>query len=230
MEKHDKLRAIFNEYRDLVKTASFQEQETFLRDKIVNYSSEEPDDNLGLCALYSQIGGLYRAYSKLDEAENAFVKAKELLEDSGDERSFNYVTVLNNLAGLYYAAKKSDQALELFNKSIRICENGTNVSVEAFVSALNNKGLILQERGENKEAEKIYNRALKLAKHLKDGGRQLATTFSNLAFVNFASGEKEAAIKYMDEALMLFDEKQLSKNDTMYKQLLLIRARMINSR
>ena len=226
MAKHNRIKQIFADYAKIANSAPFEEQKTWLLNAIENYSAEEPDDALGLCALYSQIGSLYRTFSRFDDSEAAFIKAKELLEGSGDNKSYNYVTTLNNLAGLYMASKKSDKALELFNRSIELCSNGTSISLEAYATALNNKGLILQDRGEYAEAESQYKRALEIIEHIKDNGKLLATTHINIAFVRYALKDKKAASENMDKALELFENGILSKSLPMYKQCLLIKIRM----
>ncbi len=228
MAKHEKIKQIFADYARIANSAPFEEQKTWLLNTIESYSADYPDDFLGLCALYSQIGSLYRTYSKFDDSEAAFIKAQELLENNGDDKSYNYVTTLNNLAGLYMACKKNEKALELFDKSIEICSNGTSISLESYATALNNKGLILQEMGKYSDAEKQYRHALKIIEHIKDNGKLLATTYVNIAFVRYALGDKSEASDSMDKALDLFENGTLSKSLPMYKQCMLIKIRMIS--
>lgn len=229
MAEYDQIISIFKEYDNIPADAPFADRESFLKSAAEKYADSSPDDFLGISAIHSELGGLYRSTGNYLKSEESFLKAKNLLESNDITAGANYATVLNNLAGLYRLTKDYDKSLEMFDKAIALYEENGTAAPDVYASSLNNKGLLCQDLGRFEEAEKLYLRALELVKPLNNNGFLVATTYGNLAFVRYASGNVTAALDYMDRALELYKE-VLGEDNPMYKQCLFVRGKMAETK
>lgn len=75
------VKEIFEEYDRLCGSESDEALEAWLADKCAAYAAERPLDAVGQSALYNELGSFYRARGVYDKGEQAFLKAKALLEE-----------------------------------------------------------------------------------------------------------------------------------------------------
>ena len=219
---------IFNELDKMLKEKTDREVIDWLVEQTQTFMAENPNDLVGQSALFSEIGGFYRARGIYDASESAFLHAKTLLESMGATSSGNYATVLNNLAGLYRLTKDYDKAIEFFDKAIDIYENLDFVPPDVHASVYNNKGLVYQDQGEYYKAGKCFGAALEIIVNTPNNTYPLATTYSNFAFCCFGDGKKEEACDFMNKAIELYAQ-VLAPNDPMFIQCMQIRDAMENA-
>ena len=75
---------LLKEIDELYAAGDPKAMETRLLEMCRECDAEMADSYTGRCVIYNELGSFYRGKARYPEGEKAFLKAKELLEQSGD--------------------------------------------------------------------------------------------------------------------------------------------------
>lgn len=81
MDKEMNLTKKIAEIDALLEAGEEAKAEEELRKAITQYAEAEPDNIIGQCVLLNELGGFYRSRGVFDKGEEAYLKAKNLLEE-----------------------------------------------------------------------------------------------------------------------------------------------------
>ena len=219
---------IFAEYDRQCAILGDGELEKWLSDAYESYKTENPEDNIGHCALLNELGGFYRGRGVYDKGETAFLTAKGLLESMGNTESIDYATTLNNLAGLYRLKGELDKALSMFDESQALYEkNEKDAPAELYASCFNNKGLVYQDMEKYDDARICFERALTLINALPNNGYVIATTLSNIAFASVGLGDTKKAELCINKAAEIFRD-EMGEDSPIYQSCLRAKEKLLN--
>jgi tetratricopeptide (TPR) repeat protein len=160
----------------------------------------------GMIAILNELACFYRGVSRFDESMDAFARLKKEMEDCELTGTDNYALVTLNLAGAYRLMGKFDEALAAFDEAGSIlAANGKN-DPYSLSSLYNNKGLVYQDKRDYARAAEHFEKALELMPRTPENRAEVATSMNNLAMAAWNCGDKEKAVKVLDESLAIFKD------------------------
>lgn len=197
----------FSEYDSRKKTCGDEELEFWLRSQCETAARECPDDGRMIGALFNELGAFYKHRGRLEEAEAAFLKAKEAAEPLQDA---NYATIVNNLAGNFRMRGNFPASIALFQEAIAVYQNCPETPKEIFSSAYNNLALVYLDTGSFREAAEMLQAAYDFMQEIPGCFYEKATALANKAFACFKCGDAAAAKEAVQTADALYLEGGLS--------------------
>lgn len=160
----------------------------------------------GLIAVLNELACFYRGVSRWNECIDAFTRLKKEMEDCGLTDSDNYALVILNMAGAYRLMGEYEKALAAFGESREIlAANGKN-DPYSTASLYNNEGLVYQDMKDYAKAAEHFEKALEYMRQVPDNDAEIATSLNNVAMAYYSAGEKDKAVKALDESLAIFSE------------------------
>ena len=159
----------------------------------------------GTIAVCNELGGLYRAMRRTDEALWAYEKVVEGLEGLGMKKTENYATALINQGNVYIARKEYYRAYEVERQALELLER---VGGQAYQRAAlcNNMSASLRELGKLKEAETMALCAIQIVEDMPEYMAEAATSYINLGQVQAMRQDYTEARKSLTTALRLFEK------------------------
>ena len=197
---------VLNEYDAMYGKVSLDNIEDFLFEKIKEAMSEE--DTASLITLLNEMIGLCRDTTQKEKALTFCTELRKLLDRLELQDTQSYATSLLNIANAYRAFGLYEDALNAFEGVENCYKNCLDSDDFLFASLYNNWGLLYQEIGDYAKAKETLLLALRIVDK-KDGAEMpKASTLANLgaAMILLPDEEnKEEAVKYIKEALALFE-------------------------
>jgi tetratricopeptide (TPR) repeat protein len=215
MEIKEILREIDRQYQVLGPA----DMEEFFKKTLEFYKDEHGRDSPGYASLANEFGAFYRNQSRYEEGEQLFLEAAEILAKLQGKNSAEYATALNNLAELYRLAGNRDKAEEILNQVIGIFRESVGERHFLYASALNYLGHFRHEGGQAQEALDLYEESLKIVSEMPENHALLATAYGNVAGALRSLKRYPEAVKYLEDAKKLHEEK-LGANDQHYSAVL----------
>ena len=135
------------------------------------------EDLEGVVSVCNELGGLYRAMRRTDEALWTYEKVMEGLEQMGLKGTRNYASALINLGNVHIARKSYEKAYGIDRQALEILER---LGGEAYQRAAlyNNMSAALRELGRTKEAQDMALRAIEIIRELPECTGELATSYT----------------------------------------------------
>lgn len=161
-----------------------------------------PDHTLTLAAV-NDIGILYEAQNKLEEAEQMYEQALGVCETVQGSDHLTTLATVHNFGLLYSRQGKLDEAEQMFKRALAGYEALGSDNMAAALNTVNNLGILYAHQGKLNEAEQMYNRAL--------AGRETAqgpdhprtlNTIHNLSVIYEEEGNLDEAEKMYKRALL----------------------------
>lgn len=153
---------------------------------------EAIQDSVGIATLVNNLGAVYYNQGSHTKALEYYLRSLSLSEKTQDANSI--AQALLNLGGLYLEMRDYEKALEFFNK------------IEQYRASLSNSELItsyLMGEGEVYFDQGLYEDAIIYYREALAGSQNIALRADNLiklGIVEFQMGNKQKAIRYLDEA------------------------------
>ena len=142
-----------NERADYVNSTKLYRRALEIREKVLG------PDHPSVATTLNNLGGLYRAQGKYDEAEPLYRRALEIREKVlGPDHPY-VATTLNNLGLLLAAQGKYDEAEPLYRRSLEIREKVLGPDHPDVAYSLHNLGTILYEQGNKSDGIAMVRRA-----------------------------------------------------------------------
>lgn len=139
-------------------------------------------------------GGEYFRLGMYDEAEAAFNKVLEMIEEELGAEHVDVATVLNNLAMVQANKGALDEALASLQRCLAVREVSLGAADESLVTPLNNLGLVCKRRKEFDQAYEYFDRALTVLEALRlHDDMQFGTILNNAASVRHQQGRTQDA-------------------------------------
>ncbi|MGN0293108.1 MAG: tetratricopeptide repeat protein [Lachnospiraceae bacterium] len=157
----------------------------------------------GVIAVCNELGGLYRAMRRIDEAQWAYEKVIDGLQGMGMKETENYASALINQGNVYIAKRAYDKAYEVECQAFELLER---IGGQAYQKAAlyNNMSASLRELGRLKEAEDMAMYALGIVEKLPECIAEEAVSYTNLGQAQAKSMTYPEARKSLARALELF--------------------------
>ena len=122
------------------------------------------NDLANKCRILINIGQVYRAWRKYDEAFNFYQQAKKITEDIGDK--LGYGAVLQSMGKYYEELGKYEESINLLEQVRKSYEE---MGLQRLLSSvLNMIGLVFQKTGNYGEAYKHYQLSLQIKDNIDD--------------------------------------------------------------
>ena len=162
------------------------------------------EDLEGVVSVCNELGGLYRAMRRTDEALWTYEKVMEGLEQMGLEETRNYASALINLGNVHIARKSYEKAYGIDRQALEILER---LGGEAYQRAAlyNNMSAVLRELGMTKEAQDMALRAIEIIRELPECMGELATSYTNLGQAQAKEYAFSDARQNLMHALQLYE-------------------------
>lgn len=162
------------------------------------------EDLEGVVSVCNELGGLYRAMRRTDEALWTYEKVMEGLEQMGLKGTRNYASALINLGNVHIARKSYEKAYGIDRQALEILER---LGGEAYQRAAlyNNMSAILRELGRTKEAQDMALRAIEIIRELPECMGELATSYTNLGQAQAKEYAFSDARQNLMHALQLYE-------------------------
>lgn len=162
------------------------------------------EDLEGVVSVCNELGGLYRAMRRTDEALWTYEKVMEGLEQMGLEGTRNYASALINLGNVHIARKSYEKAYDIDRQALEILER---LGGEAYQRAAlyNNMSAVLRELGRTKEAQDMALRAIEIIRELPECMDELATSYTNLGQAQAKEYAFSDARQNLMHALQLYE-------------------------
>lgn len=159
----------------------------------------------GVVSVCNELGGLYRAMRRTDEALWTYEKVMEGLEQMGLKGTSNYAAALINLGNVYIARKSYEKAYDIDRQALKILER---LGGEAYQTAAlcNNMSAALRELGQTKEAQNMALRAIEIIGELPECMGELATSYTNLGQAQAKEYAFSDARQNLMRALQLYEK------------------------
>lgn len=162
------------------------------------------EDLEGVVSVCNELGGLYRAMRRTDEALWTYEKVMEGLEQMGLKGTRNYASALINLGNVHIARKSYEKAYGIDRQALEILER---LGGEAYQRAAlyNNMSAVLRELGRTKEAQDMALRAIEIIRELPECMDELATSYTNLGQAQAKEYAFSDARQNLMHALQLYE-------------------------
>ena len=162
------------------------------------------EDLEGVVSVCNELGGLYRAMRRTDEALWTYEKVMEGLEQMGLKGTRNYASALINLGNVHIARKSYEKAYGIDRQALEILER---LGGEAYQRAAlyNNMSAALRELGRTKEAQDMALRAIEIIRELPECMGELATSYTNLGQAQAKEYAFSDARQNLMHALQLYE-------------------------
>ncbi|MFS4467652.1 tetratricopeptide repeat protein [Maribacter sp. 2210JD10-5] len=164
-------------------------------DKAIDISSDL-NWQKGLGLSYTQKGNLYYIVADNLNALDAFQKALDIGQKTGDESL--KLSMLNNLANIHADLKEYDEALEKYGTFLSTSENLGNVPNQ--IRGLTNIAIVYTDSDRHEEAVSYLKKALRLSKEEKNDFFIAAIT-NNLALAYKGMGAYQKALEFYQIAV-----------------------------
>lgn len=164
----------------------------------------ELQDLEGVVAVCNELGGLYRAMRRTDEALWSYEKVMNGLGQMGMQGTKNYAAALINLGNVHIVRKEYDKAYEIDRQALAILERlgGDDYQLAALC---NNMSAILREIEQTGEAERLARRAIHIIERMPERVIDLATSYTNLGQAQAKGYAYADARESLTHALHLFE-------------------------
>jgi CHAT domain-containing protein/tetratricopeptide (TPR) repeat protein len=177
-------------------------------EKLLTSTIKEQDKNsLRQGVLLSKLGDLYTMTSQYSKASRTLQSALDIIEQTSDDNSPEFVTATINLGILYMSQGKYAEAEEAFDYAL----GEITPDADAYPGLINNQATVYQQLGQMERAEKLFQQ-LQTTDSLNIGVTHpdFAITLSNIGLVYTDLGKYDKAEKVFKQAL----EIQKANNET----------------
>ena len=155
---------------------------------------------------YSQIGNLYHKYGTLkyhqaqyDSCLYYFEKVEEYFEQYQGDLEKEWVMLYQGFSSCYKTLEQYSIAIKYDSLALSIYETSESKSSSRLADTYNRYGVSLEELGRLTEAKEYYYKALSLLESDTLEPVYLASTFLNLAYVNFKQSDYGNAIEFFNK-------------------------------
>ena len=153
-----------------------------------------------------------RAAGENDRAEEAYRKAKAILESQLPAEDYRLASLYNNMSLLYAAMGRLELAAEYARKALERIEQNPDAQAELAIS-LSNLGGMYTRLGQSERAHRCLERAVSLFEQLPGGDDpHYPAALCALAELHFHQGEPEKSAELFRRALGLI-ERAYGRND-----------------
>ena len=139
------------------------------------------DLDIRLATTSYNLGLLYHAHTRYQEAEALYQRALAIREKVLGPEHRDVATILYDLASLCHVRGKYGKAETLYQRSLAISENRLGSEVRTVATILNDLAGLYRDTGKYDEAESLYRRSLTIReKKLGTGHPDVAASLNNL--------------------------------------------------
>lgn len=196
------LQGFYRELDRLFQSGNAETLERFMLE--AQLEAERQGDEAALIGIRNELGGLYRAGGRIDEAHALYDQVLAALRKSGLEASAHYATAEINLGDVYLAERRYDDALAAFlSAKEKLTQLG--LAADYRMAALeNNISVAYASKGAFDEAARALAGALAIIGDNPDLAAERATTQVNLAQLKIRTGAFPEAKALLEEALAIY--------------------------
>lgn len=197
------LKAFYDELDRLFGSGDAQALERFMQD--AEREAQRQEDGAALIGIRNELGGLYRAAGRIDEAHLLYDQVLTALRTFGLEDSAHYATAQINLGDVYLAEHEHEKALMAFLEAQRILTS-LGLGEDYRMAALqNNISVAYAANKEFERAAQALTRALAIIGDDEHLAAERATTQVNLAQLKIRTGDFLDAQSLLQEALATYE-------------------------
>ena len=159
------------------------------------------NDRVRLSRIWSDLGALYKAQGRFEEAIAACQQVHSLNEGMGNWRGMG--SALMRIGSVYYASEDIDSALSWHKRALKLFEEHDDLGGQAM--AQNNVGLAYEAGGDFEQAIHHYQESARRHESLNNT-QGLVTAYGNLGSASYELGDFEAAIQWYQKDLALSEQ------------------------
>lgn len=158
-------------------------------------------DNVGLAAIYNNMGVLFMFQGDWNSSESYFLKSLDLEKKN---YSLNGISVCyNNLGGLMDDKGDAHRSLYYLEEALKI----QRLLAEPYniTNIYNNIGVTMMDHGDFERAEEALKKSMEIAIEF-NFFRNTVASHNNLGALRFKQGDWEGSIEYYEKAIKLSEE------------------------
>lgn len=155
----------------------------------------------------SNLAGILAQTNRVSEAIEHYREALEVYRASPDTNPVAAAVVGSNLASLLARADRTEEARPLSHSALATMREQFEAPHPQLVGTLSVLGVVERRRGDHDAAEAAYLEALEMSRQLYgESSEACATLLYNLASLEEARGNLDAALERFDRALPAFED------------------------
>lgn len=192
-----------NEFADAVKFFLEAKKEI----ESIEFFAEDSIFRKRYVEIHNHLGVVYFKIQKFDESleylngSARFMQENHMSPDDEVYRMIHMMTYIN-IGAVYIRTRKFTEAEINYTKALALLDDA---DLRSYAVILNNLGIIAKEQADYDKAFDYHNRARKIREDSKDY-LGLTQTYNNIAATYHASGDKNLARSYFEQALELSRE------------------------
>ncbi len=159
------------------------------------------DDKPRLSRLWADLGALYKALGRFEEAIAACEQVRSLNEAMGNWRGVG--SALMRIGSIYYASEDLESSLTWHQQALALFQEHDDPGGQAM--AHNNVGLVYEAKGEFRQAICHYQKSARLNETLNNV-QGMITAYGNLGSASYELGDFRAAIGWYQKDLTMSEE------------------------
>jgi tetratricopeptide (TPR) repeat protein len=159
------------------------------------------NDKPRLSRIWTDLGVLYKAQGKFEEAIAACQQAQSLNESMANWAGVGLA--LTRIGSIYYASEDLENALAWHRRALALFEEHGDLRGQAV--AYNNIGLACETGGDFEQAVRHYQESARLQESLNNV-QGMITAYGNLGSVSYELGDFQAAIDWYQKDLALSEQ------------------------
>lgn len=194
--------ALYNRGRVYGMTDRFQDALKDYAQSLAIVKNLYGENDLETAKAYNQMGIAYCSLSDYPNAEECCLKAKEIVENIGED-PYLLAVIYNDLGAIYYETDKLNDALMYYLKALDIYNGLPDVEDHLYVSSTyNNLGTLYYNIGDYKKAQECLEKAMQIdSRLLSDNHPSIAKYLMNLAAIYRRQMDYPNALLAYDKAL-----------------------------
>lgn len=161
------------------------------------------NDIEGIVAVCNELGGLYRASHRVEEALWNYEKVMNGLNELGMQETPNYAAALINYSDVYMVDGNYQKAYDLAMQALNLLDR-IHGDTYQYAASYNNISAMLRGLGRMDDAERAARKAIDLISTMPERVIDLATSYINLGQIQMAAGKNEEARQSLVHAQQLF--------------------------
>ena len=170
----------------------------------LKYLQAQKLDDQDLAIGLKNLGNVYFATKRADEAIPLFEKALNIIAHAESPDIQEVARIQNNIANIYLGQKKFEEAILLHEQNLSIKRNAKHPNQPSIARTLNNLGAVYLKQKKQDKAKTLFEEALQIRRSsLPPSHPSIAESLDNLSRAYTLNGQHEAAIPFSLEALQI---------------------------
>ncbi|MFM9414320.1 tetratricopeptide repeat protein [Peptococcus simiae] len=163
--------------------------------------AKESGDHAGIIAVNNELGGIWRAQGKYDEARYLYEQILSMMIDAGLQDSVHYATALLNTGDVYLAQEDYVSADRYFDQAEQLYRDLGYAEAYPMAALYNNQSVAARQQGRYAQARQLLVQALAIIEQVPEAAAEVGTSLLNIGQLDLLTGNLAEAKTQLEQAL-----------------------------